>query len=125
MEELNLLNSWLIYRGSPSVDMRETAGIGYIAYEEIKGDDDRPVAVAFLRRCEGGFGMLDGLCTNPSAPSEVRHIAIDKVVEKVIDRAKKYGMKHLLSWSLDAGTLERSQRHGFVRPPYVLITRSL
>ena len=125
MFDLDDLNSWLIARSHPEAKIEDLAGIGFICLEERKTEDDFPVAVAFLRRCEGGFGILDSLATNPDASSKLRHLAIDLTVGRIINKAKSYNMRHLLAWSLDAGTLERSERHGFVQPPHVLITRSL
>lgn len=118
--DLDTLNEWLELRGAPLVEVESIPRNGLIAYYE-----DEPVAMAFLRLCEGKFMMLDGLTTNPEASGPVRHAAIDGLVERLIARAKDLGMTDLLAWSVDTGTLERSKRHGFKASPYTLITKNL
>jgi N-acetylglutamate synthase-like GNAT family acetyltransferase len=71
------------------------------------------------------MGLIDGLCTNPDASPESRNMAIDTLVQQVLDTARKVDMKSLVAWSRDSNTLERSFRHGFERFPAVMITYDL
>ncbi len=83
------------------------------------------LATAFLRMVEGGFAQLDGLCTNPAQPGEVRSQAIDKVVEHVISEAKSMGLKNIHAFSMDKNTLVRSLKHGFTATPHAMIALNL
>ncbi len=87
--------------------------------------ESEPVAAAFLRQVEGGFAMLDGLISNPTMPGYVRNEAIDMVVERIIGVAKCIGMPKLVAYSTDAGTLVRSERHGFKLTPSSVICLDL
>lgn len=118
--EFTILNYWLEKRGHQQVEEDSLPKIGYIVL-----DDDAPICVGFLRRCEGNFGFLDGLATNPEVPGPIRHVAIDALVTKIIMKATEIGLTNLIAWSLDKGTLERSETHGFVKSPYTLITKDL
>lgn len=90
----------------------------------VISDGDQLVACAMIRRVEGGHGQLDGLCTNPSLPGEIRHKAIDALVTHAIQAAYDSGIKHLYALSVDESTLLRSQKHGFVRAPHTVIVHS-
>lgn len=87
--------------------------------------DERPVCVGFLRRCEGNYAFIDGLTTNPRILGDLRHVAIDALVVELKKKALEFGVRHLLAWSVDEGTLKRSQRHGFAKMPDTLIAASL
>lgn len=118
--DLICYNSWLESRGMKHLDARDLPGIGFIA--EI---DSIPIAAIFLRKVEGRVGMVDGLCTNPSASKENRFEACDRLTERILNKAKGIGMKHVLAWSTDTNTLIRSAKHGFMQSQYSLLTRDL
>lgn len=119
-EELNYINDWMRAREMPEVDAQSLPAIGYIVY-----DDAVPVAVAFLRLCEGNLAILDGLTSNPDVPGPIRHIAIDVIIKKLIEKAYDLGIDTLIAWSVDDSTLKRSETHGFEKSPYALITKDL
>jgi hypothetical protein len=123
--ELSHLNKWLALRQLSDAQDHETAGVGYIAYQERKEEEDLPLAVLFLKRCEGNFGIIDGLCSNPDAPGSLRHVAIDKLIEACCKKAKSYGMRFVLSWSVDSGTLLRTRGHGFAASDQTFIVKDL
>lgn len=93
---------------------------GYVAIEGAS-----LIAAAFIRRVEGGHGQLDGLTTNPKAPSELRHEAIDRVVQSCINRAKELNIRNIVAFTQDVMTKERSLRHGFVKLPHHLVALNL
>ena len=107
-EHLEFLLSWLRARNKGPEVADNLPAFGYIAYHH-----SRPVATAFLRQVEGNLGICEGLCTNPEASSNVRSIAIDSLIEQLIETAKAIDIKALIAWSQDKNTLERSVRHGF------------
>lgn len=84
-----------------------------------------PVAAAFLRRVEGGYAQLDGLVSSPVASSEMRHEAITLAVDYVLDQAQALGITQIMAISTDAGTLLRSERHGFAKLPHAFIALDL
>lgn len=86
----------------------EIPALGYVVYVNA-----RATAMGFIRRVEGGFGQLDGLVSNPTSSSEDRHLAIDLLVSQLLDSAKELGITQIMAFSKDAGTLMRSERHGF------------
>lgn len=87
----------------------------------VASDLEAPIAMAFLRRVEGNYAILDGLVTDPTAPGPLRSKAIDLVVKKVFDIAKELEIKGLMAHTRDINTLYRSQKFGFVRSPDTLI----
>lgn len=117
-EELPVINEWLYKRGHPAAVDEDFPQIGFIAYKEY------PVAVAFLRQCEG-IGILEGLSTNPEATAIERHNAIDALIEMVVYSAQKLELRLLISYSRDKSTLERSKNHGFSEVPQTLIVKDL
>ena len=83
------------------------------------------IAVAFLRMVEGGYAHFDGLVTNPDAPSDLRHSAIDLLSAQTIELAKELKLKGLIAHSTDENTLTRSAKHGFIKSDAVLVVLDL
>lgn len=117
---LHFLNLWLSLRGLKTVEPQELPEVGFVAVH-----DGRYIAANFLRRCEGNVAIMDSLVTNPQASSSLRHKAIELVVERAIRRSKKLSISRIIGFSIDEGTLKRSEKHGFVRSPFSLITLDL
>ncbi len=115
-EHKGLLEEWLKDRSHYIPGPEEYPAIGCIAY-----DKDLPVAVAFLRRVEGGFGMVDGLTSNPEASSEQRHLGLDLVIYHILSVGKASGIMHICSITQDENTLMRAIRHGFVKFPHAVV----
>lgn len=113
MEEMA---SWYAAHSNPSPKASSLPAIGFI----VPG-----VAVGFLRRVEGGYGHIDGLISNPSTPSDVRHQAIDAIAHKLLQVAKEEGMEGVLVYSKDESTIVRSEKHGFVKLPHTLLAVDL
>ena len=82
--------------------------IGYIAFF-----GETPIAAGFLRRVEGGFGQLDTLVSNPHFGSQIRHIAIDKVVTELLADAKVLNLEGIIAFTADLGVLRRAVAIGF------------
>lgn len=119
-EHSELMRSFLSARRSYLPPDEEMPALGWVA-----SDLESPVAMAFLRRVEGGYAILDGLVTDPEAPGSLRSKAIDLVVKKVLDTAKELGIKAVTATSVDANTLVRSNKHGFVLLPHSVIIANL
>lgn len=84
-------------------------------------DGDLPIAAGFLRKCEGGYCMIDSLISNPEQLSEIRHKALDAISEACIELAKAYNFKHIIAFTLDKNVVLRSERHGFRVLPHSII----
>jgi hypothetical protein len=68
------------------------------------------VAIACVRDCEGGYGMMDSVATNPLVSSGTRHKASLALWNKILSIED---FKTIVGFTTDAGTLERALRHGF------------
>lgn len=113
------INRWLTLRGFPAKNhLQELPEIGFVALKEFF-----PVACAFLRRCEGGVGILEGLATDPEAPGKDRSDAIDGCVTRVLHTADELGMSRIIAWSKESSVIERSKKHGFEKSEATLIFR--
>lgn len=91
-----------------AIRMKTLPKIGYIAYL-----GNIPVAAGFLRRLEGGFAQMDTLVSNPYLGSKTRHIAIDKVVNSLIEDAKTLDLEGVIGLTADLGVLRRAEDMGF------------
>ena len=89
--------------------MLEIPNVGFI----VNHNDLGPVALGFIRKCEGGFGMIDSMITNPTAPAAIRDAALDKLVSRLVASAKRRKLYKIFAFSEDEHTLERAKRHGF------------
>jgi hypothetical protein len=98
----------------------EMPSIGYIAFE-----DEMPIAAAFLRKVEGGYGQIDGLVSNPECPCHLRHIAMDIVIKRCISDAKALKITQLMAFCKDESPIMRSKRLGFVELPHKLMALDL
>lgn len=114
------LGAWLKARNQRVPLHNEMPALGFVVRSS-----DHAVAMGFIRRVEGGFGQLDGLCTNPHAPAKDRNDAIDLVVSKLLQSARELEIKGLVSTSIDKNTLERSLKHGFTQQPHSVIAIDL
>lgn len=120
-DDLKHLNNWLLARGHKTNEIYDLPSVGFIV-----SDGDLPIAACFLRRCEGNLGIVDGLCSNPEASSELRHAALDLAISAVCEEAKTREITNLIAWSIDTSALLRGcQRHGFLQTHYTLMTRNL
>lgn len=108
------IESWLKARGLVFDSMLPK--VGYMTCER-----GQPIACAFIRHVEGTMCMLDGLATNPDAPSDMRDTAIDMVVEKILKEAKALGYKGIMATSSDEHTLIRGKKFGFQPIPHALV----
>jgi hypothetical protein len=118
--QIPLINSWLAYRGMSEENPELIPEIGFIAYKE-----GIPVCAGFLRKCEGKIGILDSLVTNPKVNLFTRHLAINKIVRRVIQAARDQGYLKVLAFSTDKGTIKRSVWHEFEEKPHTLLSLDL
>ena len=118
---METLYQWMRHRGLPCPRIDDMPAIGVVAYV-----DGKEVAMAFLRRVEGGFAQLDGLVTDETAPGAHRHEAIEAAVQAIVSKAKELGIKSLMATSQHKNTVMRAcSLHGFTIEPTVVLSLNL
>lgn len=115
LEHLEWLQLWLRENGAYPPALTHLPEISAVA--EIKGI---PTAMGFIRKVEGGYGIVDGLASNPMQSAQDRDDALNAVLESLMDTADGQGMI-LMAWVKDKNTLMRSERHGFKPLPGVTL----
>lgn len=120
LHDLEMVNSWLRQRGhDPFVD-DQVPDIGLIGlYMEA------PCCAIFLRRCDKGLGIIDGLVSTPRATPEVRHLALDLICHRILEIAATLGIKNILAFTEDETVLRRSLKHGFKKSKLQMIALSM
>lgn len=115
-----LIEKWMRHRGLTSPLIEETPETGFVVYDRCF-----PIALVSIRKVEGGFGMLDGLISNPLVSGELRHLAIDLLITETLNAAKRMKLKNLSAYSVDVNTIMRAKNHGFVQLPHAVLANAL
>ena len=117
-EHIDFVKAWLLRR-KLSISLADNLPrLGWIAFE------DEPVGCIFVREVEGSMGLVDGLITDLSIHPYKRHRAIEALVKHMIQECRGRFF-YLMAYSVDAGTLKRSLRHGFKELQHKVITHDL
>lgn len=88
-------------------------------------DLDRPVAIGFIRRCEGGVALIDSSITNPAAQPGVRDKAMDRLTKDLLEVSSRLEITRVLAFSTDRNTLLRAQKFEFQRLPHAVISLTI
>jgi hypothetical protein len=120
LEHRPLLEQMLKARGESAELAGDVPSLGVISF-----DDQGPVAIAFIRRCEGALGMIEGLVSNPERSALERHLGIDMAIKQLIEFARGSGITRILSYSVDEGTIKRAAGLGFTVLPHRLFILGL
>lgn len=119
--DFKTIRSWMRSRQMCDIGEDQLPRLGYVA-----SWDNEPVAALFLRRCEGELCSFDSLITDPSAPSAIRDVVLDRLIGYCIDKAREFNFRGIISYSLDNNTKERViNRHGFQSMPATLLWLSI
>ncbi len=118
--DLETVNKWLEQRDHHKISSKDVPLIGFIAHHNWE-----PIAIGFLRLIEGRNAIFDFIVTNPEALSSYRDLALNLIAEEIIKAAKRRKILRIIAYSVDASTLKRSLRHGFVQLPHTLIALDL
>lgn len=94
--------------------------IGFYAY-----DSATPIAMGFLRLVEGSYAMIDTMVTNRDLDSELRHLALTTLVDRLIEHGKFLKLKGIMSHTRDKGILDRAEAIGFRESDQKIIFLSL
>ena len=111
-KHLAYINRWLARRGRSEVKLCDLPHTGYL----VPG-----VAVGFVRECEGGYGIVDSLVSNPLASSKARNAAFNAIYKEILSNPK---FKTLIGFTIDEGALVRAKTLGFREIAYTVLSRS-
>ena len=107
--DLGYLNTWLISRKMLPLEIRHIPEYGVISLVDIF-----PIGAMFLRKVEGGFGILDGLILAKEYPRARKDEIIDGMVENLIDYARRHYIKGLTCTTSIKSVCDRATKHGFI-----------
>lgn len=116
MQDLIDLHSSQKYEQLDTIEYRTLPKIGVIVYI-----NKMPVAAGFLRRLEPCYAQIDTLVSNAYAGAIMRNEGITKVVDYLINEAKRLKIQGIICHTKDAGTLMRAQTLGFHIVPQTII----
>jgi len=88
-------------------------------------DQQFMVAAGFLRRVEGGLGLIDSYVSDPGFDGKMRHEALNLITTALIEEAKKLELRGIVAFSRDQNTICRSLDHGFQAQGHVVVTKDL
>lgn len=112
------LAEWLLARNHSVPPKQTIPALGWVLLS-----DKIPVVTAFLRKVEGGFALIDGLCTNPSVSAKQRNTSIDTIVNFLLNYAETQGFARLMCLSKDENTITRAKRYGFELQQHVVLAK--
>jgi N-acetylglutamate synthase-like GNAT family acetyltransferase len=101
--------------------MNDLPLIGLIAFD----GDGVCAGCIFLRMAEGDFGLIEGMITNPNVSSIERHVVLEKLVAKILDKAEGLNIKKILSYTEDYSVVMRAQRAGFKVSSQMLLIKGV
>jgi hypothetical protein len=104
------------YPNIETIQMKTLPKHGYIA---LLGS--QPVAAGFLRRVEPTFAQIDTLVSNRFMGAQNRHEGISKVVENLLEDAKRLQLTGVIAHTNDEGVLKRAAELGFHIIPQTII----
>lgn len=112
--------SWLKARNLDEKLADELPNLGTVVLE--RGE---PIAMGFLRMCEGKYAIVDSLISNPEAPGDMRYSALDMVVDNLTVYSRDHDIKYLIAWTQDHNTRMRAFAHGFNQLEHTLISKQI
>lgn len=108
------------YEKINTINYKTLPKIGVITYI-----NDMPVAAGFLRRVEPCYAQIDTLVSNAYCGALIRNEGITKVVDYLINEAKRLKLSGIICHTQDKGTLLRAKTLGFHVVPETIIALSL
>jgi N-acetylglutamate synthase-like GNAT family acetyltransferase len=114
--ELETVNGWLPY----VVTHDQLPGHTFCAV--VKG---KLVAMAALRLMEGDVCFIDSMATDPKVEGKIRHEALDKLTDTILELGKNLGFKRIFATTKEECIVERAKRHGFKLSNEQVIVRDL
>ena len=96
------------YIGISNITMKTLPKTGYIVLL-----NNQPVAAGFLRRVEPCFAQFDTFATSSYFGSQIRHKAINLVIDSLLHDAKTLKLHGIIAFTEDSGILTRAKDMGF------------
>lgn len=88
-------------------------------------DECGMIASGSIRNVEGNYGIMDSFVTNPQCGPEIRHDALNRLMQELIDAGKSLGMRKLLAFSFHDNIMNRAIKYGFEVHSHVYATLNL
>ncbi len=111
---LDHLIRWTTSRDMPIESTDDLPPLGFMVMSSFPGIG---IAAGFIRRCEGGIGLLGEYITNPSRLPEQRNEALDMLTKHIVENIKHYGITKLLAFTSDKTIIVMAKKHGFTLMP--------
>lgn len=103
-----------------NIQMKTLPKVGFIATI-----GKQPVAVGFLRRLEPCYAHIDTLVSNAHFGGMIRNDGITKVVDSLLEEAKRLKLHGVVAHTQDKGAMKRAEALGFHIVPQTIIALSL
>lgn len=110
--DISSINKWLKKRGHPPISEADMPKLSFI----VPG-----VAACGIRACEGRYGILDSIVTNPLVSPATRDKALNTLFKQALSIP---WFKHIIGFTIDDNTHSRALSHGFKQLHYALLTYS-
>jgi N-acetylglutamate synthase-like GNAT family acetyltransferase len=81
--------------------------------------------MAALRLMEGDVCFIDSMATDPKVEGKIRHEALDKLTDTILELGKNLGFKRIFATTKEECIVERAKRHGFKLSKEQVIVRDL
>lgn len=98
------VSDWFHARKGESFPLKYLSPIGIIA---------PGIAAGFLVTTNTGFCILEPFISNPGAPEEQRHKALDMILVKLCEKARNMNFDIVYGFSTSQPMLERAYAQGF------------
>ena len=105
-EDFDSICEWYDARGVECPKAHQLPSIGYI----VPG-----VAAGFLYKTDSTICLIEGLISNPEAPTFKRSEAIDLVIAEILKEAERLGFDKIFGFTSYESVVTRVVRHGFMR----------
>lgn len=110
------LNMWRRERDLADVSFDEIPECGFMA-----SHFDRPLACSFLRRCEGGFGIMDSVVADKYADGALKSEALDLLFEAVINQARDFRMTNVVGFTVKNSMIKKAKSFGYKESDHKLM----
>jgi hypothetical protein len=110
------LNMWRRERDLADVSFEELPECGFMA-----SHFDRPIACAFLRRCEGGFGIMDSVIADKYVDGSLKSQGLDLLFEFITNQARDFKMTNVLGFTVKNSMIKKSKSFGYKESDHKLM----
>lgn len=103
-----MICEWWVEHGWPVCPLNFLPETGLIMEE-----DGKPFCVGFIYGTDSDFCLMEFIVSNPKSDKEKRSLAIDELIEKLLERAKEQGYRAVYSFAQNQSLLARCVKQGF------------